>query len=76
MAAVMTWLIVRYGLLATALAYLFSALLLEPLATMRLDVWYGGPALLSYLLAAGLLGWGLYASLSGRALRWDRLLER
>jgi hypothetical protein len=32
--------------------------------------------LLSYLLAAGLLGWGLYASLSGRAVRWEHLLER
>ena len=75
MAAVVTWLLVRYGLLALALTYLFAALLLESLATTHLGAWYGEPALLSYLLAAGLLGWGLYAALSGRALRWDRLLE-
>jgi hypothetical protein len=76
MAAVVTWLVVRRGLLALALMYLFAALLVESLATTRLGAWYGQPAVLSYLLAAGLLGWGLYASLSGRPLRWDRLLER
>ncbi len=76
MGAVVTWLVVRCGLLALALSYLFAALLLETLATTRLGAWYGEPALLSYLLAAGLLGWGLYASLSGRPLRWADLLER
>jgi len=75
MAAVVTWLVVRHGLLTLVLMYLFGALLLEPLATTHLGAWYGQPAVLSYLLAAGLIGWGLYASLSGRPFRWDRLLE-
>ena len=76
MAAIVTWVVVRHGLLALALTYLFGALLLEPLATSHLRAWYGEPAFLSYLLAAGLLGWGLYASLAGRPLRWEQLLER
>jgi len=76
MAAVVTWLVVRHGLLTLVLMYLFGGLLLEPLATTHLGAWYGQPAVLSYLLAAGLLGWGLYASLSSHPLRWDRLLER
>jgi hypothetical protein len=75
MTAAVTWLVVRYGLLALVLSYLFGALLLEPLATTRLGAWYGEPALLSYLLAAGLLGWGLYASLSSHPLRWEHILE-
>jgi serine/threonine-protein kinase len=66
MGAVVTWLVVRHGLLALALSYLFGALLLEPLATRHLRAWYGEPAVLSYALAAGLLGWGLYATLAGR----------
>lgn len=76
LSAVVTWVVLRYGLLALALTYLFAALLLESLATTRLGAWYGQPALASYLLAAGLLGWGLYASLKGRPLRWESLLER
>jgi serine/threonine-protein kinase len=75
-AAVVVWVVVRHGLLALAAMYLFGALLFEPLATTRLGEWYSEPAALSYLLAAGLIGWGLYASVSGRPLRLERLLER
>jgi hypothetical protein len=74
MAAVVAWLVARHGLLALALMYLFGALLVEPLATTHLNAWYGQPALLSYVLAAGLLAWGLYASLAGRALGWEEQL--
>jgi hypothetical protein len=76
MAAVVVWIVVRHGLLALALTYLLGGLLLEPLATARLGEWYGEPASLSYLLAAGLIGWGLYASVSGRPFRLEQLLER
>jgi serine/threonine-protein kinase len=76
MAAVVVWIVVRHGLLALAVMYLFGALLLEPLATTHLGEWYGEPASLSYLLATGLIAWGLYASLSGRPFRLEQFLER
>jgi len=72
MAAVVVWVVTRHGLLALALMYVFAALLLESLATTRLGAWHGRPALLSYALAAGLLVWGLYTSLAGRALDWEQ----
>jgi hypothetical protein len=76
MAAAVVWIVVRHGLLALAVMYLLGGLLLEALATTHLGEWYGEPALLSYLLAAGLIGWGLYASVSGRPFRLEQLLER
>jgi serine/threonine-protein kinase len=76
MAAVVVWVVVRHGVLALAVMYLFGGLLLEALATTHLGEWYGEPASLAYLLATGLIAWGLYASVSGRPFRLEQLLER
>jgi hypothetical protein len=70
------FLLVRHGLLAMTLYYLMSTLLIESSAVMHFRAWYAAPAVFLCALVAGLIGWGLYASLSARPLRWDGLLER
>jgi hypothetical protein len=66
--------LVRFGLLAGAAYYLMTAAVECPALT-RLDAWYAQPSLIVFSLVACLIGWGLYASLSARPLRWEQLLE-
>ncbi len=73
--AIGTFVLVRLGLLAGAAYYLMTVLIECPALT-RFDAWYAQPSRILFSLVACLIGWGLYASLSARPLRWEQLLEK
>jgi serine/threonine-protein kinase len=72
----LTYIVVRYGLLATAVYLLTSGCVLEAPAAARAGAWYAEPSIAAGVVVAAVLAWGLYGSLRARPLRWEGLLER
>jgi serine/threonine-protein kinase len=68
-------LLVRFGLLAVASQSLVQELLGGSPLTRDLSAWYAGPSLTIVLLVLALAGFGFYASLGGRPLLREELLE-
>ncbi len=58
--------VVRFGLLAMVVEFFVFELLLRDLVTWDLSAWYSGGSLLAILVAAGLAAYGLYTSRAGR----------
>jgi hypothetical protein len=74
--AVTVFVVVRYGLLTMVLYCVMTAALIESSPVLHLGAWYATPAAVLCALLAGLIGWGLFTTLSARPLRWEGLLER
>ena len=67
--------LVRFGLLAMASLSLVQELLVVSPLTRDLSTWYAGASLSVLLIVAALAGYGFYASLGGRPLLGEELLE-
>jgi serine/threonine-protein kinase len=67
--------LVRFGLLAVVAQSLVQELLLVSPLTRDLSAWYAGVSLVVVLIVVVLAGFGFYASLGGRPLLREELLE-
>jgi serine/threonine-protein kinase len=74
-AAMVVWLLYRYGLLALIVAIYFVHLMIFFPITSEFSAWYATDFLLALLIALSLAGFGFYTSLAGeplfRAVRLD-----
>jgi hypothetical protein len=66
--AIVRVVLIRFGLLATIVAFLFSDHPLWLPVTSDLSSWYAGPSFLSLALMAALAAYGFCLSLAGRSL--------
>jgi eukaryotic-like serine/threonine-protein kinase len=73
--AVTVLVLVRFGLLAVASQSLVQELLAGSPLTRDLSAWYAGASIAVLLLVIALAGFGFYASLGGRPLLREELLE-
>ena len=74
-AAAITIVVARFGLLATMVAQLFFFLSVTYPLTTNFSVWYATSTIFALVIALGLAIYGFYISLGGRT-GWNRLYER
>ena len=67
--------LIRFGVLAVVAQSLVQELLLVSPLTRDLSAWYAGVSLVVVLIVVVLAGFGFYASLGGRPLLREELLE-
>jgi serine/threonine-protein kinase len=58
--------LIRFGLLASAVSFFFQNLDVEVVLTADFSAWYAGRSLFALLVAAAIAGWGFHLSLAGR----------
>jgi len=66
--AIVLVVLIRFGLLATIVAFLFSDYPVWSPVTSDFNSWYAGPSFLSLALMAAFVAYGFYLSLAGRSL--------
>jgi serine/threonine-protein kinase len=74
-AAIVSVTLIRFGLLATMVAFLFQSVLLSYPITFDFSTWYAGLSLLGLVLVMCLAAYGFYLSLAGRPLLKEEFLE-
>jgi len=67
-AALIVWLLYRYGLLAVIVAEFFLHLIIFYPLTSDFSAWYAGDFVLGLMIALALAGFGFYTSLAGEPL--------
>ena len=72
--ALVTWVLLRCGLLAVTTLFCVRYLLLFPI-TENTNAWYFGNGLIGLSAIVLLAVFGCYASLGGRSLFWDTFVE-
>jgi hypothetical protein len=73
-AAAITIVVARFGLLATMVAQLFFFLSVMYPLTTNFSVWYASPTIFSLVVALGLAIYGFYISIGGKP-EWKRFYE-
>jgi hypothetical protein len=74
-AALVSFALIRLGLLAAITTWLFTSLLLDYPLTFDFSAWYAGLSLFGISLILGLAVYGFYQSLAGRPIFREELLE-
>lgn len=67
--------LMRFGLLALAVAFFFSRLLWRFPITVDFSTWYAAGSLLAMLAVMAVAGFGFHSALAGRPLLRDELLD-
>jgi hypothetical protein len=74
-AAIVSFALIRFGLLATMVASFYQSILLSYPITIDFSSWYAGLSLLGLLLVVSLAVYGFYLALAGRPLFKEEFLE-
>ncbi len=75
LSGILTFILIRFGLLSTVSAFFFNELLLRFPLTLDFSVWYAGSSLSALLIAAAVAAYGFHTALAGRPLFGGKILE-